>query len=884
MIWSEKELANMAIAGEKVVKDKVLPYLGDSENSDIFSEKNFSLLWGVLGIAGVEGISKNAAVKIWQALKENGAVDAYDKGILADFTREMAKKYKDNRLRAWTKYKNYEISQIFRNKILSNLLNYDDVLEAEILPYCVDGEKLIATLEKSPLSKRLKVYLETLRGIEKTETLSGTEIEAVYDKEKVLRRLTDVIAYCQRPLSEDEKDYLFYYLQTALKSGFGAESIGLDDRVLSKFVANGQLANIAELDSQPMILRHQEMMAVAVEYDERQGFFEQMAAQLIRFNPNEIDYIIERCEKLIDMQTAPKGVVFALELLNLGRVKSAVKILKALAEKGQATQMACFLHRLLPQAAGAESFLASVLITNFNRLRALSVLGKQDDYNEYIARVYLQAVRTFADAGCYKDSIDLLKMLADHGCFDNIPVLKTEVVNIANFVLQKDKSAKELLVPIVRRLKLYFYEEGDEVFVVEELSNPITIARQRLQDTIKETTTFDISGVLDKMTAAEEATFDAYQNIKKVFSKGLFKKDEEKQEVAEQKTEVEDKVTEEEQKPVVDDKAKEKPIVAEQEKTVQPEPMEEPKPEEAEPEIAKEGITGIEKETLQDEANADKQEDEVSEEVLPVLEEISDEPEKEQVIETPEKEENIEVTDVVQNEINSKSDETANETEFPTVAVMNDEDLVEANDEQKITEEGVSLDEFLVEPKAEDKATETGLNEGEKSFINNDVNDETNASDEEQNTHKIYGPLDGFDALYFQDQNPQEENKVVQVNSPEPKEEDEHQENSEDKNDVIFNPDIQEWNDEQPEKKEQVLAEDNDDKKTSINKILNITSKEMDKHYARIKLATSSTFRKAEQQVAQIKERVSNTNIAASPSVSRIRQLAQKIKFFKKKP
>ena len=39
MIWSEKELANIALGGVNVTVERVLKHLGDPENSDIFEKE-----------------------------------------------------------------------------------------------------------------------------------------------------------------------------------------------------------------------------------------------------------------------------------------------------------------------------------------------------------------------------------------------------------------------------------------------------------------------------------------------------------------------------------------------------------------------------------------------------------------------------------------------------------------------------------------------------------------------------------------------------------------------------------------------------------------------------------------------------------------------------
>ena len=92
-------------------------------------------------------------------------------------------------------------------------------------------------------------------------------------------------------------------------------------------------------------------------------------------------------------------------------------------------------------------------------------------------------------------------------------------------------------------------------------------------------------------------------------------------------------------------------------------------------------------------------------------------------------------------------------------------------------------------------------------------------------------------------------------------------------------PAIEEWDDEG----EEAAVGRADDKKINISSILNISPKEIDRHFERIKNITTAAVKRAEEQAAQIKRRVESADLANSPSVGKIRALAQKIKFFGKK-
>lgn len=163
MMWSKAELENLALGGAEVAAERVMKHLSRPENADIFAAENFSYLWGALGVAGLRGTDAAARRKIWQVLKENGVPDAFEKGILGDFTRELAARHKDNRLRAWHGLDNFQAGIKFQKTILEKLAKYDKELEEDVLPYCFDYKKLIDELNVKELGGRLKAYLTVTR-------------------------------------------------------------------------------------------------------------------------------------------------------------------------------------------------------------------------------------------------------------------------------------------------------------------------------------------------------------------------------------------------------------------------------------------------------------------------------------------------------------------------------------------------------------------------------------------------------------------------------------------------------------------------------------------------------------------------------------------------
>ena len=182
-------------------------------------------------------------------------------------------------------------------------------------------------LDKHELDAKLKTYLERLRGLSAACGISGDAVRAVYEKTMILRKLCDVAAYTSRKLTEAEKDYLFRYLREAVIDGFAPKDIGLDDMVLARLMADSVPEGASELEKAPLLSRNAEIEEFAAGLEEEQGFFEETAARYIRLDPGKTRELTQRCLKLIAAGKRPKGVIFALALLEMRQVKSAVQIL-----------------------------------------------------------------------------------------------------------------------------------------------------------------------------------------------------------------------------------------------------------------------------------------------------------------------------------------------------------------------------------------------------------------------------------------------------------------------------------------------------------------------------------------------------------------------------
>ena len=90
MLWNDTELQNLYGLGKEIVVERFMKNLDAPENGDLFQKENFSYLWGLIGIAGIKGTSPLVRHKIWNALLQFGVVDAFDKGQLSDFNRNLA--------------------------------------------------------------------------------------------------------------------------------------------------------------------------------------------------------------------------------------------------------------------------------------------------------------------------------------------------------------------------------------------------------------------------------------------------------------------------------------------------------------------------------------------------------------------------------------------------------------------------------------------------------------------------------------------------------------------------------------------------------------------------------------------------------------------------
>ena len=348
MIWSTQELARLAVCKEDVIADKVFSHLDDPDNEDIWKEENFSLLLGLMGVAGVKKMSSASADKIWNMLNNNKVLDAYDKGILDDFNRRLMQQFNDERMRGWINLDNYTAGLKFRKTILVPLSKLSEKIKKDVDIFFPNPDKLIERFAFSGDMSRLKVYLENIKPIVNDESLFG--IDVIFDKEQSLKKLSQAIAYMAIQITEAQKNYLWYYLFNAVNNGFQPQRIGIADNVLARLVAEPANKNESELDKTLLQSRNESIYEFVQTIETADDFYDETAAKIVQFNPDEVGIIVAKCLDFAELCAYPKGVMLALALINLKQIKSAVTLLVTLAGKGAATEACAYMHRLLPLA------------------------------------------------------------------------------------------------------------------------------------------------------------------------------------------------------------------------------------------------------------------------------------------------------------------------------------------------------------------------------------------------------------------------------------------------------------------------------------------------------------------------------------------------------
>lgn len=508
MIWSEKELAYMPLAGEKVIISQVMTKLGMPENEDIFLPQNFSLLWGILGVVGLVNTTADVRAKIWLALKDGGALDAFKLGILADFTAQMSEHLDDYRLKAWEKLDNYDASIKFCRLILDDLIFSNPDLCADIFALGYRPWDMLEKFDKQELSFSLKVYLEQILQYLPDDGLEKAKYFLFH--QRFLKRLVFLIRYTRRDLTEGERKYFCFYFQDLLSSGFDRHDLGITDHFWAKLMLQKNVEMLSEIECTALRSYNRDIMDFIFPFEENDGFYEECAAVSIYGEEKRFSALYERCLYLAKKTTEPRGVVFAKALLNIGEVGLAIRILQTLAKYGQATMLVCYFDVLLAAIKGEENVLLQILKANLFAVRNNSVRFINAAYKEFITRHYLLAVQGFINNGNFVQAASLLQEMVMQQWFADSEELKSDFIVAANKILLQGKQFHSGLISAANKLNLKEFYNGDICFVD---FNKDDLSHTKVEDSIKDVVAEKTEEIVEKTNIAEKQISSAEKDL-----------------------------------------------------------------------------------------------------------------------------------------------------------------------------------------------------------------------------------------------------------------------------------------------------------------------------------------------------------------------------------
>ena len=310
------------------------------------------------------------------------------------------------------------------------------------------------------------------------------------EKETILRKISSVIVNNKYKLAFAEKEYLFNYFRNVYIKGADIKRIGLDDVMLSKLMADKEINEETKEDAQQYLEHNRNIAIFSKELDEIYGFCENVSSKLIHHDISHLANIVERCMSRIAIDKKPKGVLVALELVNLNQMKSAINILIELAKKGRATEMTSFLHRILPKINGAEAMILKILKLNLQQSLQDDVITGNTEIKEYILYAYLNAVEVFTEANYVKAGGELLNELYVKDCFLGARALIcSKFSNIANKIMVLDFSQKTTLLAIAQKLNLKIYNENNTISFGKEIKTQPIFNGENINDINKNTVT-----------------------------------------------------------------------------------------------------------------------------------------------------------------------------------------------------------------------------------------------------------------------------------------------------------------------------------------------------------------------------------------------------------
>ena len=864
MIWSIDELVKIIRCGEKVVVDNVMGELSNPQNYDLFSKENFSLLWGILGVAGIKGTNELSQRKIWESMKKNQALDAFDKELLADFTQYIGKDVLDNRLFAWNGLDNLQADMKFKKTILMPFVKIDRNYAYQVNMQAFNPIRVIGLLDRIELSDDIKDMLVNVRGSGAACGISGEDIIDHYEKEKILMKLCEMVAFATRILKQHEKRFLFNYFRNAVLDGFKAEKIGLNDDVLVKLVASEDKNLLSEIEKSALYQHNWELAEFAKEIDIKDGFYEKLASKLIDYDPTMLQSLYERCLFLMDT-SQPRGCVFALELINKNKIKSAVKMLIELAKRGKATEAAIFLHRLLPKSKGSEVMIMSILRYNLKQLRKNQASDYIDVFGEYVARMYLIGIRSFVKANLLREATVLIVELVKNGWINGVYSLEVACAELINEIVCLKNGLGGTLIPLANDLNLNVYRKSGLVLLAKDEEHLKINLVGRISVYEKDgVVNIDDKKVNDTVLENKEDAFAQVEEVKDIEAEGIengYKEDDGKVlDIVEENVVKADSVCIEDV--VIEDNSKDTEVsenvdveikVEEDEKIVEEGVIEiiEEKTEEVEF-IEKEELGENIEEKIKDEEST--QESVVSGELIYNTENEGGKNEdgtyeESNVIDDDISETFKENSEEVTLE-NIDTDDKTDDNKVESIEVIEKEEEVVASSVEEVEDivkvEG--LGENLLDDKEPNiefealKDTSLSVDEGERAQT--EVDGIEYAKDLVSENVDINGDLSSV----------KNESVDKEVKSEEKE--------------------FDEWN----EKEE---AEDRE-RKLIKNKVLNFNIKDIDKHFSKVKKIAEDVVNRADNASEHIINNVKKTNLYNFKSVNRIKDIAKKISFKKK--
>jgi len=763
----------------------------------------------------------------------------------------------------------------------------------------VDTESLVSGLERRELSQKLKIYLEKMRPIRADDTEKADKLR---EKRTVLRKISGVIVTMPRILSDDEKKFLFGYFKETIEGGERPKNIGFDDRFLAKLTL-GNLG-IALKDDEKAF--NGEIVGFAERFEGKDGFFEETAAKIVELDTDLSDTLINRCNLLIKNSKNPKGIIFAAELINIKQVKPALDILTTLAQKGQATEITSLVHRLLPLAKEFEKQLLEVLKTNLMQQKQKPGSSSFAVFKEYITKLYVQAARSFAENRFFDCAATLLSLLVEQEWIDADSSSLGDFAALCNVVMIKCPQTAEVLKAVGQKIGLTIWENEGQTLLCEPGDESHKAAHCRLEQTIigidsldedsdknaeaKDETELKAKVVKkDSVKADEKAENKKANSLKKVGDKLSSVKDKLGiNNVLESKTKKIDKRFDKLKKATVSAikvageqavKVKQKVVDAAQlHKENSADEEKKPTKFNALVPVLNKALVVIKSPSKENEDEKDKKKEIEAEknEPKPIVSTFYGDPfwEAEEATTTP---------DVVAVE---PVTEDSDQKQEKFVSTFYDLPFEENGEDTQIP----SYDE--VEPVVSDNNTNAKVVSTfyERPFWEEDP-------DENKEVEKTAESTPSVNSVQNVGQpKPVAENEVKSVDATTVSALDDFvsqttvtKADSIGDSEVTAEPHVQIGAKteeievvQKPGGEETLLVKEFEKNKANLDGLMDVRPEELDNQLNQVKQPASSAVKQADEKVSLIKKRVADTNITASSSVSKIRNLAQKIKFFKK--